>query len=117
YDMSIKTPGKTAFITLAIGIWQVYSPSFQYNTEVSLLLILASILALTVSQYNAEKDKYRITGNQLIQIHNDLRELYYLVKSSKQNKYTNESPESIRMNELLEQYYESSLSKQLNPMT
>jgi hypothetical protein len=113
YDTVVKMPGRIAFITLAIGIWQIYKPSFLYNTEISLLLIIASIIALTISQYNSEKDRYREVGNQLIQIHNELRELYYGVKSSNQDTFSNESSESVRMNELLKEFYKISISKQI----
>lgn len=70
YDTVVKMPGRIAFITIAIGIWQIYRPSFRFNTEISLLLIIASIIALIISQYNSEKDRYRVVGNQLMQIHN-----------------------------------------------
>lgn len=113
YDTVVKTPGRIAFITLAIGIWQIYKPSFLYNTEISLLLIIASIIALTISQYNSEKDRYRVVGNQLIQIHNELRELYYRTKSSEDEVFSNDSYESVKMNELLDEYYEISISKQI----
>lgn len=113
YDTVVKMPGRIAFITLAIGIWQIYLPSFLYNTEVSLILIIASILALVVSQYNNEKDRYREVGNQLIQIHNELRVIYYQIQSSEQKVVENDSYESLRMNELLKNYYRISISKQI----
>ena len=113
YDIVVKMPGRIAFVTLTIGIWQIYKPSFLYNTEMSLLLIIASIIALTISQYNSEKERYREIGNRLIQIHNELRNLYYQVKSTDKTDFNDESIESIRMNELLEEFYEISISKQI----
>ena len=113
YDTVVKMPGRIAFVTLTIGIWQIYKPSFLYNTEMSLLLIIASIIALTISQYNSEKERYREIGNRLIQIHNELRNLYYQVKSTDKTDFNDESIESIRMNELLEEFYEISISKQI----
>lgn len=113
YDTVVKMPGRIAFITLAIGIWQIYLPSFLYNTEVSLILIIASIIALVVSQYNNEKDRYGEVGDQLIQIHNKLREIYYQIQSSEQKVVENDSYESLRMNELLKDYYRISISKQI----
>lgn len=113
YDIVVKMPGRIAFVTLTIGIWQIYKPSFLYNTEMSLLLIFASIIALSISQYNSEKEKYREIGNRLIKIHNELRNLYYQVKSSDKTYFNDESIESARMNELLEEFYEISISKQI----
>ena len=113
YDTVVKMPGRIAFVTLTIGIWQIYKPSFLYNTEMSLLLIIASIIALSISQYNSEKERYREIGNRLIKIHNELRKLYYQVKSSDKTYFNDESIESVRMNELLEEFYEISISKQI----
>lgn len=113
YDIVVKTPGRIAFLTLVIGIWQVYKPSFLFNTEVSLILILASICALTISHYNSEKDRYREVGNQLIQIHNQLREIYYQIKSTEQEVVDNDSDVALRVKELLDDYYRVSISKQI----
>lgn len=113
YDIVVKLPGRIAFITLAIGIFQIYKPSFLYNTEVSLFLIIASIIALTISQYNNEKDRYKVVGNRLIQIHNELRELYYQAKSLNQETFNNESMEVKKMKELMEEFYEINISKQI----
>lgn len=113
YDIVVKTPGRIAFLTLSIGIWQIYKPSFPFNTEVSLILILASLCALTISQYNSEKDRYRDVGNQLIQIHNKLRDIYYQIKSSDQEVVENDSQISLKVNELLNEYYKISISKQI----
>ncbi|QHS24335.1 SLATT domain-containing protein [Virgibacillus sp. MSP4-1] len=113
YDMVIKMPGRIAFITLSIGIWQIYKPGFLYNTEVSLALIIASIIALTISQYNSEKDRYRVIGNRLIQIHNELRDLYYQAISSNQEEYCNDSNETVMMKKLMDEFYEISISKQI----
>lgn len=54
-----------------------------------------------------------MVGNQLIQIHNELRELYYRTKSSEDEVFSNDSYESVKMNELLDEYYEISISKQI----
>lgn len=113
YDTVVKMPGRIAFVTLTIGIWQIYKPSFLYNTEISFLLIIASIIALSISQYNSEKEKYREIGNRLIKIHNELRNLYYQVKSSDETYFNDESIESVRMKELLEEFYKISISKQI----
>lgn len=113
YDIVEKMPGRIAFITLTIGIFQIYKPDFQYNLEISLLLILASIMALNISQYNGDKKKYEEVGNRLIQIHNELREIYYDIKSSENQYYTKESNEIKRMNDLVEEYYQISIPKQI----
>lgn len=46
YDIVEKVPGWIAFITLCIGIWQIYTSTFAFNKEISLLIIFVSIAAL-----------------------------------------------------------------------
>ncbi|WP_374718043.1 SLATT domain-containing protein [Neobacillus sp.] len=113
FDIVEKMPGRIAFFTLTIGILQIYKPNFPYNSEISLLLILASIMALTISQYNGDKKRYEEVGNRLIQIHNELREIYYQVQSSENENYSKESNEIKRMNELVAEYYRISIPKQI----
>lgn len=110
YDIVEKMPGRVAFLTLAIGIWQIYKPLFIYNHEVSLLLILASIVALTISQYNGNKETYKEVAIQLTQMHNALKEIYYKVQAS-ENTYFEEELDQVK--DVLEKYYQMSISKQI----
>ncbi|MFB2516021.1 SLATT domain-containing protein [Lysinibacillus sp. OTC-L20] len=81
YDIVEKVPGWIAFNTLCIGIWKIYAPIFTFNKGVSLLIVFVSI-ALLISQYATKKDEYRDNGNKLIEIHNELKSLYYQVQTS-----------------------------------
>lgn len=110
YDIVEKMPGRVAFLTLAIGIWQIYKPLFIYNQEVSLLLILAGIVALTISQYNGNKETYKEVAIQLTQMHNALKEIYYKVQASEDNHFEEELDQ---VKDVLEKYYQVSISKQI----
>lgn len=110
YDIVEKMPGRIAFLTLAIGIWQIYKPLFIYNHEVSLLLILASIVALTISQYNGNKETYKEVAIQLTQMHNALKEIYYKVQASDNTCFEEELDQA---KDVLEKYYQMSISKQI----
>lgn len=110
YDIVDKSPGRLAFLTLAIGILQLYQPNYTYSKEVSVALIILSIIALTISLYNGQKDRYNEVGVQLTQLHNELRTIYYSVQGSNQDEFHQEVDQ---MNQILEQYYQVSISKQI----
>lgn len=111
YDIIEKIPGRIAFLTLCIGIWQIYKPDFNFNKEVSLLIIFASIAALLINQYTNQKDDYRKTANRLIEIHNALKEMYYKIQSS--STPTVDQIHQDKLQELLREYYRISISKQI----
>lgn len=110
FDIVEKIPGVFATFSLLIGVWQIYRPSFTYNSEISLILIFLSIIALTISLYNSEKERYREIGTQLTVIHNKLRTLYYRVKLSQEETFQSEE---VEMERLLEEYYRINISKQI----
>lgn len=111
YDIVEKVPGWIAFITLCIGIWQIYAPSFSYSKEVSLIIIFASIAALLINQYATKKDEYKDNGNQLIEIHNELKSLYYQVQSSNTSIVNQTHQDTLQ--DLLNRYYTLCLPKQI----
>ncbi|SFS83904.1 SLATT domain-containing protein [Paenibacillus sp. BC26] len=110
YDIVEKIPGFIALISLLIGVWQVYLPKYQYSTEVSLGLIFLSIIALSITLYNSEKDKYKDVGSQLVNLHNRLKNLYYNVQGSNGTDFTSEEAE---MEQIMNSYYSLSISKQI----
>ncbi|WP_313638109.1 SLATT domain-containing protein [Paenibacillus sp.] len=111
YDIIEKIPGMFAFFGLIIGVWQIYYPGFKYNMEVSLALIFLSIIALYIDPYKSSKEDYKDRGDKLIQLHNQLRELYYSVKS----KSANDSfiQEVTEMNQILTQYNTGNIANQI----
>lgn len=111
YDIIEKIPGMFAFFGLIIGVWQIYYPGFKYNTEVSLALIFLSIIALYIDPYKSSKEVYKDRGDKLIQLHNQLRQLYYSVKS----KSANDSfiQEETEMNQFLTQYNTGNIANQI----
>lgn len=110
YDIVEKVPSFLGLSALIIGVWQIYMPNFKYNAEVSLLLIVVGIIALSMSQYNSQKEIYQKVGVRLIGLHNELKELYYQVKGSDKENYSNEVE---KMNQVMSEYYDISLSKQI----
>lgn len=110
FDIVEKIPNAISLITLLVGIGQLAYPHNDYNTGISTTLILASIIALTISSYSAEKEKYMKTGIELTQLFNELRVLYYKVNNSNQADFPEEYSQ---MNNILNKFYEISISKQI----
>jgi len=111
YDIVEKVPSGVALITLLIGIGQLYAPSFDYNKQISLVIILVSVIALQINLYNSNKEDYMKAGIKLTEIHNELKDLYDWTKSSTESEVTNEQREKLK--KLLNDYYAVSITKQI----
>lgn len=110
FDIIEKIPNAISLMVLLVGIGQLAYPNNHYNTEISTTLIMVSILALTISPFNTEKEKYEKTGIELTKLFNELRTLYYKVLNSNQDDF---QEEYRQMNDLLNKYYAISMSKQI----
>ncbi|MDP4095643.1 SLATT domain-containing protein [Paenibacillus sp. P96] len=110
YDIIEKLPRGLALFGVFIGVWQLWKPDFQFNDIISFMLVLAGIYAYTITQYDSEKKSYNEAAVKLVQIHNELHSLYLSVKSSNANSFENEE---TRLQELMDQYYSVSKSKQI----
>lgn len=110
YDIVEKLPRAIALIGILIGMWQLWQPNFHYNALVSFLLVAASVYAYTITQYDAEKTRYNEVAIQLVQIYNELHNLYLTVKSSNATSFPNEE---VRIQELMNRYYSVAMSKQI----
>ncbi|MBB2481340.1 SLATT domain-containing protein [Bacillus sp. APMAM] len=110
FDIIEKIPNAISLIVLLVGVGQLAYPNNHYNTGISTTLIMVSILALTISSFNSEKEKYEKTGIELTKLFNELRDLYYQVKNSNHEDFQEEYQQ---MNDLLGKYYSLSMSKQI----
>ena len=110
YDIVSKVPSGISLIGLFIGVGQLAFPNYNYSTELSTVLIIASIIGLTINSYNAEKEIYNQTGQELTVLFNQLQALYFIVKNSSEQTFTTEVQQ---MNNMLNKYYETSNSHQI----
>jgi hypothetical protein len=110
YDIVSKVPGGISIIGLLIGVGQLAYPHYKYSTGISTILIMASIMALTMSSYNAEKEIYNQIGQKITQLFNELEAIYYNVKDSSEQTFTTEVEQ---MKEILTKYYQISRSQQI----
>ncbi|MCT1391426.1 SLATT domain-containing protein [Peribacillus frigoritolerans] len=89
YDIIQLFPGYISMIGLLIGVCQLSYPNSEYSSGISTILIIASILALSISSH-AEKESYNRIGKNLTKTFNKLRVLYYKVENSDEKKFTSE---------------------------
>ncbi|MFD6442802.1 SLATT domain-containing protein [Peribacillus sp. NPDC060186] len=92
YDIIQIFPGYISMIGLLIGVCQLAYQEANYTKGISTILIMASILALTIST-RADKESYNQVGKNLTKTFNKLRVLYYKVKKSPQPMFTTEVKE------------------------
>lgn len=110
YDIVIKLPSWIGFITLGLGIIQLGYPVIGNCKWLSTILILVSVAALYINVFNSSADKFDQEGIRLTKIFNRLKNLYFNVKISDKNDYTEEVDE---MNLIMEEYYLNIISKQV----
>lgn len=110
YDIVSKVPSGISLIGLFVGVGQLAFPQYNYSTELSTILIIASIIGLTMGSYNEEKEVYNQTGQELTLLFNQLQTLYFTVKNSSEQTFTTEVQQ---LNNILGKYYEMSRSQQI----
>lgn len=110
YDFITKVPGFISLVGLLIGVGQLAYPESPFNTGISTILVMASIVGMTISPFNHEKDKYNQRGKDMTNLFNKLRNLYYKVQSSSATSFEDEERE---MAAIMEVYYTITMSNQI----
>jgi hypothetical protein len=110
HDIVVKLPSWIGFITLSIGILQLYYSVLGNNKELSVLLILISVASLYISVFNSNVEKFEKEGIRETQIFNKLKNLYFLVKSESKNDFTEEIK---KMDDIMNEFYSETISKQV----
>jgi hypothetical protein len=109
FDIVQKAPGIIGFISMAIGIFALFVDVLA-SKQMSGILIVSGVLAMLISLYNNEVDKYDKSGKKLTQIFNDLYSLYLEVKTTN-NEDLNVYTEKLAI--LEKDYYSNCISKQI----
>ncbi|WP_394557874.1 SLATT domain-containing protein [Priestia aryabhattai] len=110
YDIITKIPGFISLVGLLIGVGQLAYPKSPFNTGISTVLVMASIIGMAISPFNSEKDNYNQRGIDLTDLFNQLRRLYFKVQNSSASTFESEEQE---MNSIMRQYYNLSMSNQI----
>lgn len=110
HDIVVKLPSWIGFSTLSIGIIQLGYSNFASNKELSIILILISVISLYISVYNSSTEKFNNEGVRLTEIFNQLKNLYFSVKSSPKNDFTQEK---LEVDKIMKDFYLKTISKQV----
>lgn len=110
YDIIAKIPGFISLVGLLIGVGQLAYPKSPFNTGISTVLVMASIIGMAISPFNSEKDNYNQRGMDITDLFNQLRRLYFKVQNSSATTFESEEQE---MNNIMSQFYSISMSNQI----
>lgn len=110
YDIIEKFPKSIALIGVCIGVVQLWKPNIPHNDLISVGLVLISILAYTITQYDAEKKAYNTVGKKLIRLYKDLKALYYKAKGDQDFNYEHYQ---LELDRILDVYSNLGISKQI----
>lgn len=109
YDIVDKTPGLIAFGSMSVGIFGLVFDCLSVKSLSAFFLVLG-IAGFYIERYNETKDEFRENGEKLTQIFNELKVLYFRVKSSGNDSFEDEQNE---LAEISARFYKNCLSKQI----
>lgn len=110
YDIIEKAPGWIGFASTAVGVLGLVFDSLSTKL-ISAVFVIVGVSGLYISFYNHEKQTYDDTGTKIIRLCNELKALYYTVKSLPDN--SSFEPYIDQLNEIENRYYSYSISKQI----
>jgi hypothetical protein len=109
YDVVEKAPGLIAFSSMGVGIFGLVIDLLSTKLLSAAFLVLG-IAGFYIERYSADKDEYATKGSDLTQLFNELKTLYYKVKSSDADDL---SQDEEVLKRILDCYYKSCLHKQI----
>jgi hypothetical protein len=109
YDIVEKLPGLIGFLSTGVGVFGLYIDDLS-GKSLSAIFIILGIAGLYISFYDSKKTEYASAATQLIQIFNQLKHLYFQVKSAQPGQLEGLQNQLF---ELEEKYYQTSICKQI----
>jgi len=109
YDLVEKSPGIIAFSSMGVGIFGLVIDILSTKVLSATFLVLG-IAGFYIERYNLDKDNYADKGTILTKLYNELKALYYKVKTSNSEDFSNDDEE---LKAILDRYYENCLHKQI----
>lgn len=110
YDIIEKAPGWIGFASTTVGVLGLVFDSLSTKL-ISAVFVIVGVSGLYISFYNHQKQTYDYTGTRIIRLCNELKALYYTVKSLPDD--SNLEPYIDQLNEIENRYYSYSISKQI----
>ncbi|MCK0152074.1 SLATT domain-containing protein [Alcanivorax sp. S6407] len=81
YDIILKAPGLISFTSFAFGVFALIFEDLNIKALSATFLILG-ISGLYITPYASRRQEYADNGKSLTDLYNDLKRLYYAVKSA-----------------------------------
>jgi hypothetical protein len=109
FDIVDKAPGWIGFISMAIGVLALFIEVLS-KKEMSSFLIILGVIGLYINFYNETKNQYADKGSELTKLFNELKTLYFNVKSSTSSDLDDEQNAHLAIES---RYYSNCLHKQI----
>jgi hypothetical protein len=94
-DIIEKLPGLISFVSLAVAVYSLFIPALTHN-QVTALLVLIGIASLYLALYNKDRERYDEEGKRLTALFNELKNLYFEVKSEPDGEVRGELVAALR---------------------
>ena len=109
FDIVEKAPGFIGLISIGVGIFALFV-NILATQHISAVLIIIGICGLIINSYNEAKQNYEKTGVFLTELFNELKTLYFHVKSSDKSDF---SEEQMQLSEIKTKFFSNCISKQI----
>jgi hypothetical protein len=110
YDIIEKAPGLIGFSSMAFGIFSLVIKGLS-TEQTSATFIVLGVIGLYISLYDHKKAAYEQSGVALTKIYNELKSLYFKVKSLEEGADFSDLQEEL--SEIEGRYYPECISKQI----
>jgi SMODS and SLOG-associating 2TM effector domain 6 len=110
FDIVDKTPGLIGFFSTAFGTYALVFDELS-TKFLSASFVVIGVMSIYISFYDSKKDAYEEAGICLTKLLNELRKLYSCTKHA--DDINELSQYEIELKNIENQYYESSISKQI----
>lgn len=109
YDIVGKLPRLIGFISMGVGVFALFIDILA-TKHMSAIFIVLGISGLLINLYDDGKQTYEQKGVFLTELFNELKSLYFSVKSSGKSEFTEETK---KLSEIESKYYTNCISKQI----
>lgn len=110
FDIVSKVPGLIAFFSISVGIFALFV-DWLATKHFSAIFIILGVLSIIISSYQDRISDFESRGKKLTKLFNDLKELFYKVKSSEGSNNFSDCENELK--EIESSYYSLSDSKQI----
>lgn len=109
YDIVEKAPGWIGLSSTSVGILSLFIDCLSAKL-ISAIFIIFGIAGLYISFYNDTKSEYAKRGAELTKILNEVKSLYFRVKSSRADEF---DQEEIILSEIESRFCDACINKQI----